>query len=100
MAERWLAGLTACCALLAASVALRAGEPSPQAAIPSSTPSPERATLDRYCVSCHNSRARAGGLALDTADVARVGATAATWEKVVRKLRGRMMPPPGLPRAG
>ena len=98
MAERWLAGLTACCALLAASVALRAGEPSPQAAIPSSTPSPERATLDRYCVSCHNSRARAGGLALDTADLARVGADPATWEKVVRKIRGRMMPPAGMPR--
>jgi mono/diheme cytochrome c family protein len=98
MAERWLAGLTACCALLAASVALRAGEPSPQAGIPFSTPSPERATLDRYCVSCHNSRARAGGLALDTADLARVGADPATWEKVVRKIRGRMMPPAGMPR--
>jgi hypothetical protein len=54
--------------------------------------------LDRYCVTCHNSRTRTGGLALDTVDVARVGPDAETWEKVVRKIRGRMMPPPGLPR--
>ena len=66
--------------------------------IPSSASSPDRATLDRYCVSCHNSRAKAGGLALDTADVTRVGADPATWEKVVRKVRGRMMPPAGMPR--
>jgi hypothetical protein len=31
-------------------------------------------------------------------DVARPASDAATWEKVVRKLRGRMMPPAGLPR--
>ncbi len=31
-------------------------------------------------------------------DVARPASDAATWEKVVRKLRGRMMPPAGVPR--
>jgi hypothetical protein len=49
-------------------------------------------------VTCHNSRTRTAGLALDTLDVTRVAADAETWEKVVRKIRGRMMPPPGLPR--
>jgi hypothetical protein len=37
-------------------------------------------------------------LTLAPLDVDRVGAHAATWEKVVRKLRVRMMPPAGSPR--
>ena len=36
-----------------------------------------------------------GGLALDTLSLDAVGKDAATWEKAVRKLRGRLMPPPG-----
>jgi hypothetical protein len=58
----------------------------------------DRATLDRYCVTCHNTRTRTGGLALDTVDVTSVAGAAETWEKVVRKIRSRMMPPPGSPR--
>jgi hypothetical protein len=49
-------------------------------------------------VSCHNSRLKTAGLQLDALDVARVGADAATWEKVARKLRTREMPPAGAPR--
>ena len=70
--QRWLAGLTACSVLFLVSVGLRAGEAPQQASLSSSTPSSERATLDRYCVSCHNSRTRTGGLALDPLDVTRV----------------------------
>src|SRR5204863_6765890 len=36
--------------------------------------------------------------ALDSADVDNPAAKPEVWEKVVRKLRGRMMPPPGRPR--
>ena len=57
-----------------------------------------RATLDRYCVTCHNDRLRIAGLALDAADVDAVGEDAATWEKVARKLRTRTMPPSPRPR--
>ena len=65
-------------------------QPSRSAA---SSPSPQRALLDRYCVTCHNERLQTGGLALDTMDVANVGEAPEIWEKVVQKLRGRMMPP-------
>jgi len=58
----------------------------------------DRALLDRYCVTCHNSRARTAGLALDALDGSQPGAQAETWEKVVRKVRGGVMPPPGQPR--
>ena len=58
----------------------------------------ERALLDRYCVTCHNDSLRVAGLALDAADVTRVGDHAEIWEKVVGKLRAGMMPPAGRPR--
>src|SRR5262249_11428459 len=37
-------------------------------------------------------------LMLDRADVERAGSDAQTWEKVLRKLRAREMPPPGSPK--
>jgi len=57
-----------------------------------------RASLDRFCVGCHNDTVKTAGLALDTLDLEHVGVNAEAWEQVVRKLRGRMMPPPGRPR--
>ena len=54
-----------------------------------------RAFLDRHCVACHNDRLRTANLLLDEADVAHIGAGAATWEKVVGKLRSGAMPPAG-----
>src|SRR4030095_16978354 len=41
------------------------------------------------------SRARVAGLALDTLSLDAVPEHADVWEKAVRKLRGRLMPPPG-----
>ena len=58
----------------------------------------QRALLDKYCVTCHNQRAKTAGLMLDGLDLGRIGEGAEAWEKVVRKLRGGMMPPLGLPR--
>src|SRR5207244_5608239 len=54
-----------------------------------------QAVLNTYCITCHNERAKTGGLALDKLDVQHVGEDAETWEKVVRKLRSGMMPPSG-----
>ncbi|HEY6507783.1 MAG TPA: DUF1587 domain-containing protein, partial [Vicinamibacterales bacterium] len=53
------------------------------------------AVLERYCVGCHSSAVRAGGVALDTLPLNAVHQNAAVWESAVRKLRGRLMPPPG-----
>jgi len=52
-----------------------------------------RAMVNTYCVTCHNTQLKTGGLALDgeTWDNAQV------WEKALRKLRGNQMPPPGSP---
>jgi mono/diheme cytochrome c family protein len=57
-----------------------------------------RAVLDRYCAGCHSASVKAGGLALDIASVDNVSLHPEDWEKVVRKVRGRYMPPAGMPR--
>jgi hypothetical protein len=78
------------------SVVFVLGPPSAHA---QEAPTPvDRALLDRYCVTCHNSRLRTGGLSLDDVDVTQVAAHADILEKVVRKLRAGQMPPPRRPR--
>jgi mono/diheme cytochrome c family protein len=62
------------------------------------TATPDPAFLSKYCVTCHNPRAKTGGLSLDAEGLAHVGAEVEVWEKVVRKLRTGMMPPIGMPR--
>src|SRR5277367_817625 len=57
-----------------------------------------RAMLDHYCVTCHNQKAKTANITFDTMDLAHVGQDAAVWERAIRKLRGGMMPPPGMPR--
>ena len=54
--------------------------------------------LNRYCLGCHNTKNKTSGLALDTMDPANVAPHAEKWEKVVRKLSARYMPPTGAPR--
>src|SRR6266487_5942325 len=54
--------------------------------------------IQTYCLGCHNSKARVGGLALDSMSPDRIAADAKTWEAAIRKLRGGLMPPPGAKR--
>jgi Protein of unknown function (DUF1592)/Protein of unknown function (DUF1588)/Protein of unknown function (DUF1585)/Protein of unknown function (DUF1587)/Protein of unknown function (DUF1595)/Planctomycete cytochrome C len=56
--------------------------------------------VNKYCVECHNTTDWAGKMALDALDhsEAAIPKDAETWEKVVRRMRGRLMPPPGEPR--
>ena len=63
-----------------------------------SGPLPPRALLDTYCVTCHNQRTKTAELTFDTMDLAKLPEHADVWEKTVRKLRGGMMPPPGVRR--
>ena len=66
--------------------------------VPEASAANWRAMLDKYCVTCHNERSKAGGLALDRINLERVADQAEIWEKVVRKLHAGAMPPAGLPR--
>src|SRR5688572_8403049 len=52
----------------------------------------------QYCTTCHNDRSKAGGLTLAAFDAAHAAQETPTAEKMIRKLRAGMMPPPGAKR--
>ena len=58
----------------------------------------ERALLDQYCVVCHSDKLKTANLSLQGLDLTTVGDHPELWEKVVRKLRAGVMPPPGMRR--
>jgi cytochrome c5 len=110
LARRFLFGCLAL-SLLAVAAHVQAARPQAQVS-PSRAPAerqtrasadaagepPARATLDRYCITCHNARLKTAGLVLDAIDVDHIGDASETLEKVARKLRTREMPPSGAPR--
>jgi Protein of unknown function (DUF1592)/Protein of unknown function (DUF1588)/Protein of unknown function (DUF1587)/Protein of unknown function (DUF1585)/Protein of unknown function (DUF1595) len=51
-----------------------------------------------YCDTCHFGPKARAGVNLEALDLANLDSNGAVWEKVLRKLRGREMPPPGAPR--
>jgi mono/diheme cytochrome c family protein len=105
MKARWFLSLAAVwTTVLLASAAPQSPAPAParSTSFAPASAADVRATLDRYCVTCHNERARTSattsGVVLDTLDLGRVAADGEVWEKVVRKLRTGAMPPAGMPR--
>jgi hypothetical protein len=84
--------------LLLATAPLVAEAATPPAGhVPVALPGRNSAFLEKYCSNCHNATEWAGGLALDTLDTEDLGTDGDAWEKVVRKLRGALMPPSGEP---
>ncbi|HEY1306110.1 MAG TPA: DUF1592 domain-containing protein [Vicinamibacterales bacterium] len=98
MKIRWVHFFLACWALLTSTAVSTAPEQPAQAAQSMNPSVPSKAFLDSYCITCHNSRLKTGGLDLSVLDVTNVGAHAPEWEKAVVKLRAGLMPPAGLPR--
>jgi hypothetical protein len=87
-------GAVAACVILS-TAGLLAQSAAPATRMP---PEQARATLNQYCVGCHNAKLKTGGLILDELDVARIADHPEIGEKIVRKLRAGMMPPSGMPR--
>ncbi len=58
-------------------------------------PSATHATLNEYCVKCHDADLKKGGLDLIQLGNEEITKHPDAWEKVVRKLQARQMPPPG-----
>ena len=56
---------------------------------------PQAALVEDYCLSCHDKDHEKGGLVLETVATHDVPQHPEVWEKVVRKLRARLMPPVG-----
>jgi len=84
----------------------------PRATVPaensvSSAPPPHSVPFDQqtvwrtwkiYCDTCHFGPKARVGLNLESLDLANLDDKGAIWEKLLRKLRGREMPPAGMPR--
>ena len=51
--------------------------------------------MKQYCAGCHSEKGKAGGLSLADFDPAHAEQRAEVAEKVIRKIRAGMMPPPG-----
>src|SRR5262245_25705434 len=62
------------------------------------SPAAAAAVMKTYCITCHNDRTKTGELTLEHADLTDVPASAALWEKAIRKVRAGQMPPAGMPR--
>lgn len=71
-----------------------AGGEAPRAAVPAVV----RSFLTAHCLDCHDRASKTAGLALDDLLAADLSRATVTWEKVVRKLTTRHMPPKDIPR--
>ena len=90
-ARLWLAGLLAELLAAAALSGFQQGAAR-------TTPPPAKAMFDQYCVGCHNDKTKTANFSLEKADMTTVGDHPEIWERVIRKMRAGMMPPPGMPR--
>jgi mono/diheme cytochrome c family protein len=72
-----------------------AAQQAPSAAPASGDAEKQIATMKQYCVACHNDRTKTAGVSFEGMTAASVAQHADVFEKAVRKLRGRVMPPPG-----
>jgi hypothetical protein len=96
-----------CTALLglAPQASEQATSPVPAALKPVAThssvdlpPDAQTAVVKQYCTPCHNERLKTGGLSLAAFDAAKASSDAVVAERMIRKLRAGMMPPPGVKR--
>lgn len=77
---------------------LLAGQASARGQVAPSEPTRITRFATQYCAECHNRDDKTAGLNLDALDPENIGREAAIWEKVVRKLATRQMPPAGADR--
>jgi mono/diheme cytochrome c family protein len=88
-----LLGLSAVTAALAQAPTASAG-PGVDSQ-PAASPVTTAALVSQYCATCHSERGKAGELSLAGFDPDRATEHPAVAEKMIRKLRAGMMPPPG-----
>src|SRR6185312_15477224 len=69
---------------------------APETAPGAMTPDAQNKLVAYYCTSCHDDEGKTGGLSLEHFDAAHVEQQAQVAEKMIRKLRAGMMPPPAV----
>src|ERR1041385_2511052 len=97
----WMRGFVPVLLVTVGLVSASVGMPRPSTHL---SPAPKGGKVDaeqialarftgQYCVSCHNDANKSGGLALDQLSKEAIDQHPEVWERVVRKLRARQMPP-------
>jgi mono/diheme cytochrome c family protein len=81
------------------SVLLTAAPPQAAPAAPAGAQA-QLATMQQYCATCHNDRVKTAGVSFQGITPESIGQHADVFEKAVRKMRGRVMPPPGARQPG
>jgi uncharacterized protein DUF1592/uncharacterized protein DUF1588/uncharacterized protein DUF1587/uncharacterized protein DUF1585/uncharacterized protein DUF1595 len=81
-------------ALAVSAHAPRAPAPPHPDANPPLSVAAQNTLVGYYCSTCHDDEAKTGGLSLQTFDAAHIDRHADVAEKMIRKLRTGMMPPP------
>ena len=89
-----IAGVAALVALTAPRPSLAQQGQAPQSKAQDSSDA-QLATVKQYCSGCHNDKAKTGGVSFRGITAASIAKDPELFEKAVRKLRGRVMPPPG-----
>lgn len=56
-----------------------------------------QALTKQYCQGCHNNKLRSASLSLEGLDMSNIAADSGLWERVLRKVEAKQMPPLGLP---
>src|SRR6266705_7224041 len=90
---RWLIGISCAVGIVSADSKVFAQTANQVAQHPES----QWSTIQTYCFGCHNEFVKAGNLFLNQLSADSVPEHPEIFEKAVRKLRGRQMPPPGMP---
>ncbi len=104
-----LLGLGAAVALCTVTISAQSAKPAavavkPAVAHPAATttmlPAEQTALVKTYCATCHTDRGkeRTGNLSFQNFDAAKLEDNGEVTEKMIRKLRAGMMPPPGAKR--
>ena len=75
--------------------AIAASQTTPAPAPPAANAAAQIATITQYCATCHNDRVKTAGISFEGMTAESIAQHADVFEKAVRKLRGRVMPPPG-----
>ncbi|MGA7236984.1 MAG: DUF1592 domain-containing protein [Bryobacteraceae bacterium] len=65
---------------------------------PFATEASQRAFLNQYCGYCHNDQTKTGGMSLSKLDLVHIAKNGDLPEKMIKKVRVGLMPPPGMPR--
>src|SRR5215831_13969307 len=88
-------GVGILCLLVASSVEVAQRAP---ASVTTMSADAQNALVAEYCSTCHNDKTRSGGMTLTSLNLAHPDQNPELAEKVSRKLRAGMMPPPGAKR--